>query len=906
MPELASIEHTLAEFAARAPSLADAHRFCEQLFQAFGWRDLAHAGAVVEHDAGDEVHLVWGATLLLAMKPRGARLDDERQRAFEHWQYCTSHPRFVVLCNFAEFVVHEFDRQVQEPLDRLAVATLPDDHAALDFLRPDARPPVFRNDRVALTRHAVELLAGVFERLTLRRVRREVAQRFILGRVFTLFTASRQRAPFAASELALTPDEQHDLAQAAALDWSRVQLPVFGALFQRSLDRGLRHAQGAHFTSEADIQRIVLPTLVRPWRERIAGASTGEELIALRHQLGRLRVLDPACGSGNFLYVAYRELLRLELTLIQRLRSEFAPPLDLPSPRVAVRNFFGLDNDPFAVELARITMRLAPTVALAELHHDLDLASPDDADIREADALFIDWPAADVIVGNPPFQAKNKMQREFGPEYVRKLRDAYPAVSGMADYCVYWFRKAHDVLPFGGRAGLVGTNTIRQNESRVSGLGHIVESGTITEAVASEVWSGDAAVHVSIVNWLKQPDAPGRKVLSWQSGDHPHSPWHTVEVGHIGPSLSPDVDVSAASILRANVDAARCYQGQTHGHEGFLLPARAASALLTRARDNAAVLFPFLVGHDLLGRADGSPGRWVIDFGDRDLAQAGAFATPLARIQKRVLPARQAAAAEEQRRNAELLHADPRARVNRHHANFLAQWWRLSWRRSEMLAAIAPLTRFAACVRVTRRPIFEFVSTRIRPGDALVVFAFDDDYSFGLLQSSIHWQWFTARCSTLKRDYRYTSSTVFDAFPWPQRPSPAQVEQVARAAAELRRVRAATMRARGCSRRALYRTLDEPGPLRDAHAALDMSVRTAYGMPGAADPLRFLLALNHELAAREASGAAIVGPGLAALAPSRALRAACLSTDCIEPPRALSSSTTSSCPCGPTRTTRRS
>jgi hypothetical protein len=207
MPELASLEHTLAEFAARAPSLTDARRFCEQLFQAFGWRDLAHAGAVVEHaTAGDAFHLLWGSTLLLAMKPRGARLEDERQRAFEHWQYCTSHPRFVVLCNFAEFVVYEFASQVQEPLDRLAVAALSDDHAALDFLRPDPRPPAFRNDRVALTRHAAELLAVVFEKIVGRRVRREVAQRFILGRVFTLFTASRQRAPFAASELALTPD----------------------------------------------------------------------------------------------------------------------------------------------------------------------------------------------------------------------------------------------------------------------------------------------------------------------------------------------------------------------------------------------------------------------------------------------------------------------------------------------------------------------------------------------------------------------------------------------------------------------------------------------------------------------------------------------------------------------------
>ncbi|WAS92516.1 DNA methyltransferase [Nannocystis punicea] len=895
MSEGPPIEQRLADFAAHAGELAgdragDAEAFCERLFRAFGWDDLRHAGAsFAPRNTAAPARLGWRSSFLLELWPRGTRLDRRRHQAFEHWQYHTHHPQFVALCNFDELVLHDFAAQFTEPLDTLAVAALPRDHAALTFLLREPRAPRFRNDRVALTREAADHLATVFNLLVVRGVDRDVAQRFTLRCVAEQLAAGLDLAhadgiglSAPPGPLELTAEERGYLARAAEADWSRVQLPVFGALFQSGMDRERRHALGAHFTSEADIQRIVLPTLVRPWRERIEAAATREQSLALHAELAQVRVLDPACGSGNFLYVAYRELLRLELELLLQIdaASESGP---LIRPRVSVRNFFGLDKDPFAVELARLTLLLGQVTA----RHDLGV-SPDPLAVRRddlrdnlrvADALFTDWPAADVILGNPPFQAKNKMQREFGPEYLRRLRDAYPDVSGRADYCVYWFRRAHDHLPPDGRAGLVGTNTIRQNESRDSGLGPIARSGTITEAVAAEVWSGDAAVNVSIVNWIKRPDLPGKKFLAWQTGDAAHSPWHTVVVDRIGPSLSPDTDVSAARPLRSNLAAARCYQGQTTGHEGFLLPSAEASALRAHASHDAAVLFPYLGGDDLLGRKDGAPSRCVIDFGERDLSAAEAFAGPFARVADTVLPDRRRAAAEEQRRNADLQRTRPGARINRHHAGFLDRWWRLSWRRGEMLEALAPLHRFIACVRVTRRPIFEFVSAQIRPSDALVVFALDDDYSFGVLQSAAHWQWFTARCSTLKRDFRYTSSTVWDAFPWPQAPSVAQVHQVAAAARDLRALRSAALLEHDCSRRELYRRLD--GPLRDAHERLDRAVDAAYGLRG--DPLRFLFDLNLELTERERSGEAIVGPGLAALAPDDELRATCTSTDCIAP-----------------------
>jgi hypothetical protein len=165
---------------------------------------------------------------------------------------------------------------------------------------------------------------------------------------------------------------------------------------------------------------------------------------------------------------------------------------------------------------------------------------------------------------------------------------------------------------------------------------------------------------------------------------------------------------------------------------------------------------------------------------------------------------------------------------------------------------------------VTKRPIFEFVDPAIRPNAALIVFPLPDDYSFGVLQSGIHWLWFVERCSTLKGDFRYTSDTVFDAFPWPQSPTPAQIEAVARAAISLRALRREVMEDNGWNFRKLYRTLDLPGgnPLKSAHNALDAAVRTAYGMKPQEDPLTFLLSLNGELADRDADGSSIIGPGL--------------------------------------------
>lgn len=429
----------------------------------------------------------------------------------------------------------------------------------------------------------------------------------------------------------------------------------------------------------------------------------------------------------------------------------------------------------------------------------------------------------------------------------------------------------------------MGTNTIRQNYSREGGLDHLIANGgTITEAVSTQVWSGEAAVHVSIVNWIKG-ESPGVKKLFFQKGDDLDSPWEVVERETINSSLSAFVDVSGAARLQININSGGCYQGQTHGHEGFLLEKNQYERIARKSPKCKEVIFPYLTADEMLSLPDSIPIRYVIDFHPRDILAARGFTEAFRRVEETVLPVRETAAAAEKIRNMEVLAKNSKAKVNQHHRNFLAKWWLLSYPRSEMIKTLGKLPRFIICGRVTRRPIFEFSSNEIRPNDALQVFAFADDYSFGILQSGIHWAWFTARCSTLKGDFRYTSDTVFDTFPWPQSPTLTQTRKVADAAVALRGLRREVMGENKWSLRELYRSLELPGqnPLRDAHAELDAAVRAAYGMKNKEDPLAFLLALNAASAQREARGEAVTAPGLP---PCVADASPFLSADCIQPP----------------------
>lgn len=889
----------------------EAQVFLDRLFQAFGHGGIHEAGGKLEKrvrkgksGSVSFADLVWKPRVVIEMKKAGARLSDAYQQAFEYWLHLVpDRPHYVVLCNFDEFWIYDLNLQLDDPVDTVKLSDLPKRWEALAFLLPEPLAPVFQNDRVAVTREAAATVARVVNALIERGIERHDAQVFTMQSVMAMFaedigllpthlftraivdsieggsaydlifglfremnTPGRTAAgrykdtPYfngglfaATSPFDLTADELDALHEAAAgHDWSDVRPEIFGTLFEQSMGADERHAFGAHFTSGADIQRIVFPTIVRPWRDRIDKASTLKELGRVEQDLLSYRVLDPACGCGNFLYVAFRELKKLEREIHDKRRKlspraarEGTAVMSLVTPS----QFYGIDVNPFAVEIARLTMMLGKELAVVELGDESDPLPLTDlsSNIVTGDALFMDWPSADAIVGNPPYLGRRRLVEERGAEYTSRLNEVFPDVGGVSDYVSYWFRLAQDRLPEGGRAGLVGTNTIRQSDTRKVSLDYVVDNGgTIVDAWSSLPWSGDAAVHVSIVNWVNG-DTDQPRVLWMDRGNL------RVEVPEITGSLSPTLDLRAARDLPANKRPKVFFQGQTPGHTlGFVLSVAEANDLRQRDPGSSTVILPYIIGDDLLHT--GRPERFVIDFATSDPIEAEASA-PLAfdRLRQLVLPDRQAAADKEAAANAVAQAANPNARVNWHHRNFLSRWWMHSYRREELLRSLEGKERFIVVSRVAselRKPVFEFVPTAWRPSDAVQCFAWDDEYHLGVLQSSLHEAWFRERCSTLKSDLRYTSKTVFNSFPWPQNPSGAAVADVEAATTAIVELRTKYSNL-GRSLAQQYATLRDPGsnPLRDAHTALDAAVINLYGFDPADDLLSQLLALNLTLGA---------------------------------------------------------
>lgn len=924
----------------------EAQVFLDRLFQGFGWPGLKEAGATcelrVKNTTGGTsfADLVWKPVVVIEMKKRGADLSKHYSQAFTYWtRLVPNRPRFAVLCNFDEFWVYDFETQLDTPVDIVKLKDLPKQYGPLNFMFPGDVAPVFGNHQESVTRKAADKLAACFNSMIKRKVDRPLAQRFTLQMLMALFSEDiglvEKYLVTRVLEECKSPQDTHDLLgglftamntkggvkggrfkgvpyfngglfadpahveliaeertllkEASLFDWSNVRPEIFGTLFEHSLGKEERHATGAHFTSAVDIMKVVGPTIVEPWTRLIDQTSTLEGLRKLLARIERFTVLDPACGSGNFLYVAYRELKRLEARIYERMAAEFksVDPRQRPFGFVSTANFYGMDINPFAVDIAKVTMMLAHQLAIDELHINESALPLDnlDANFRAGDALIAadgsraPWFSADVIIGNPPFLGAKLMKPKLGADYVNAVRAAYPEVPGMADFCVYWFRRAHDQIaecttsdPVAGRAGLVGTQNVRNNASRVGGLDYIAATGTVVEAVDNQPWSGEANVSVSIANWVKTQD---KKLLPsvrrlWFKVDAPlgvkkrprgagsaakQYELDMREVGQINSALSDKAAVSVAVPLACNTKPQRCFTGQMLGHAGFLLTKEQRAEIVKGDAKSASVIFPYLNGDEALSGQGMS--RYVLDFEQRDQLAAAGYANAFAWVKTKVLPDRVKAAEEGK---------DEHGKQRTHHKAFLARWWQLSFGRAELLAAIEDKGRYLVCSRVTKRPIFFFVASKVRPSDALSCFAFDDDYSFGILQSLPHWQWFVSKSSKLTERLRYSPESVFDTFPWPQAPTAKEVRAVADAARELRKVREKALMAMSGGMRALYRTIDLPGknPLKDAHAALDAAVLAAYGFSPKKEILQQLLDLNVLVAGQIAAGDEVTGPGVPA------------------------------------------
>lgn len=657
----------------------------------------------------------------------------------------------------------------------------------------------------------------------------------------------------------LTADEAARIAASARLDWSAVEPSIFGTLFERGLDPAKRSQLGAHFTGKDDIdvlvEAVVMQPLRREWDEtrqiveallttgkKKPGAapvplapaakkkamSEAEALIQrFMTRLQSVKVLDPACGSGNFLYVALQKLKDLEKSVVLHsmecgLASFF--------PMVGPWQLYGIELNPYAHDLAQMTVWIgwlqwlkfngfgSPEEPILRAMASnfrcqdaiLDLSDPDNP--KEPD-----WPKVDFIVGNPPFLGGNRIRKELGGAYVDALFKVYKdRVPAFGDLCCYWFEKARAHIEKGGckRAGLLATQGIRGGANREV-LKRIKESGDIFWAVSDRDWILDGAtVHVSIAAF--DNGAEESRILDGQA------------VVTINPDLSSAADLTAARTLKENLNL--CFMGPS-AKAPFDIDGETARAMLAATgnpnkRPNSDVIRPVASGIDL---TRGSRGCWTIDFGLMPMEEAAQYEAPFEYVKRVVKPAR------ETRRD-----------------DYRGCWWQYARPRPEMREALKGLARHIATPEVSKHRIFVWLSPEVLCNQQTLVFARADDYFFGVLHSRIHEVWALKQGTQLREKEsgaRYTPTTSFETFPFPK-PTPAQESAIADAARELVAKRDEWLAGQDSKPRHLTRLYNErPTWLDLAHRKLDAAVFAAYGWDAAmtdADLLAALLALNHE------------------------------------------------------------
>ncbi len=762
------------------------------------------------------------------------------------------------------------------------------------------------NNKIDVTRLVADKVAQVFNSLVARGEKIEIAQRFILQCVVALFAEDIDLLPrglftellhhcqigqdnsdaligrlfrqMGTSQATLTNSCDRNISysnvdifsqvapiklnqkeitlllEAAQKNWLQVEPAIFGTLFESSLGKSERHALGAHYTSEVDIQQVILPTIIHPWRGRIKSAKTLEELLGLQQELTQFKVLDPACGSGNFLYVAYREMKRLEVELmikIQEKSSDRHPVTTNKSSQIQITQFYGIDIKPFALELAKITLMIAKKLALDEAKYllqridvehsqEASLGLPADdlsQNIICDDALFCEWEPVQAIVGNPPFLGGHRQRLILGDDYVDRLVAKFPEVKGNVDICAYWFRLSHNHLKVNGRAGLVATNSISQGQSRRAALDYILQNhGCIYDAVSTQPWTGDAKVHISIINWLKKANSQASFQTSSQTfsqssqGDENSPPQKLIYrldrtiVPRINSSLKSEVDVTQAKQIKANL--AWCFRGVEPNGAGFIITEAEANHWIEADFKNQEVLKLFSMGANLAQNPHGKPERWIIDFADRDLASASEYILPLERLRSTI----------------------PQERSDRSE-KLKTYWWKHSTKCLTMRKVLATLPYCFAVPRVSKWAIFIPFPSLWLAGDKSVLVATDDFYILGILTSHLHRLWMYAQSSTLKADIAYTPSTCFGTFPFPQHCSEKIKTEIRKTMQALHDYRTAEMAQRQWGITQLYNQFfaEPTSHLAQLHAQLDDLIDRAYDRKTHQDPLEFLLDLNSEL-----------------------------------------------------------
>ncbi|HMU62840.1 MAG TPA: hypothetical protein PKA66_13720, partial [Gemmatimonadales bacterium] len=608
--------------------------------------------------------------------------------------------------------------------------------------------------------------------------------------------------------LPLTAQDVSLLIEASAFDWSGVEPSIFGTLLVRALDPEERHRLGAEYTPRAYIERLVEPTVVGPIRERWTAVQAAvvqleesgrkkdreaarRQLLEFHGWLRGLRFLDPACGSGNFLYVTMAAVKRVELEVLSELervagREQKEAVLDEVHPR----QFHGIEVKPWAREIAELTLWIGYHQFWREAHGGRTPPDPileDTGTIECRDAVLAwdailhrpekdrpdptpriphpvtgelvpdpertlpyyeyvgarqaEWPRADFIVGNPPYLGAHRMREALGDGYTESLRAVYPEVPAKADLVMYWWWRAANAISAGPclRAGLITTNTITQVTLRPL-IARARRSGArVVWAIPDHPWSSEdgAAVRVALTVLSR----PGGGSAIWTRVDAEGNPTEVRPVLELHDDLSPFADVATAATHPLLASHGLAFAGYKLHGAGFILETNVAEALLVEPKYES-VVHPYLNGRDFTQRPRGA---FVIDFGVMSEAEAMDFPLALQKVADRVRP----------------------ERANNKREVYRKYWWRFGEPRIELRQAIEGLKRYIITPETSKHRLFAFMESSTAPDNKLWVIAVEDPMVLGVLSSIHHATWAIAAGAKLEDRPVYVGSNCFDSYPLP-------------------------------------------------------------------------------------------------------------------------------------------
>jgi type I restriction-modification system DNA methylase subunit len=891
------------QFAVACDENAESQSFWDLLFRCYGTnrREVARYEARVRKRDGNSarIDLLWKGRVLVEQKSRGRDLASARDQALEYVERlpAADRPRWVVTCDFANFEVE--DLQTGERT-YCTLADLPARMEVLGFLSgAEIKRPL---EEAPINVEAVGRLGSLYDAMKEGGYPDHDLQEFLVRIMFCLFAEDtgvfepesftdlitertaedgsnlgvtlnyafetlnkelerRQKAleehlailPYVNGKLferrlemlATNSTMRKALLNCAKFDWSNISPAIFGSLFQGVMDSVERRTVGAHYTSEENIQKVIQPLFMEElWREFTSirtGPQRGREakLQAFHDKLAALRIFDPACGCGNFLIVAYRDLRRLEIELLKELHPHGQLELDVTIlSKLDVDQFYGIEIDEFPAQIAKVALWLMDHVMNVELGHAFGqvyrrLPLTKAANIHHANALRLDWRTVlspdqcSYVLGNPPFVG-GKYQKDEQKADLRAIAGAIQN-HGLLDYVACWFIKAaHYIDGTRIQCAFVATNSITQGEQVGILWPYLLSRGIrINFAHRTFSWQsearGQAHVHVVIVGFSRME----RQRKRIYAHDMPEAP--TLEVSRINPYLAdgPDIVVSNRSKPLCAVPQIGIGNKPIDGGHYLFEPEEKAEFL--ELEEDAAPYFKKWVGSEefINGKE-----RWVLWLGDASPAELRRLPECLKRIEA-VKSFRLASKSPGTRKIA--------ATPTRYHVeNF-------------------PQGNYMVIPEVSseRRQYIPigYIGPEIIASNKVRLFPDATPYHFGILTSAMHMAWMRHVCGRLKSDYQYSVKLVYNNFPWPEA-SESQQERVGELAQAVLSARANHP---DCTLADLYHPISMPADLSLAHQALDRAVDRLYRSNGfATDMERFAHLI--ELYDRMANGGLVKNP----------------------------------------------